>query len=37
MRQRSLLLLTLAVMLILPVMAQAVPRTVVAELGSGLG
>jgi len=34
MKLRSLLLLCLAVLFILPTMAQAVPRTVITELGS---
>ncbi len=34
MKQRTLLLLLLATMLVLPTMAQAVPRTVFLEMGS---
>lgn len=37
MKQRLLILLCLTAMIALPMTAQAVPRTVVAELGSGLG
>ncbi len=34
MKLRSLLLLSLALLIVLPMMAQAVPRTVIAEMGS---
>lgn len=34
MKLRSLMLLSLAVLILLPMVAQAVPRTVIAELGS---
>ncbi len=34
MKMRSLMLIGLALMVVLPLTAQAVPRTVVAELGS---